>query len=94
MSKIYGVYLAYSKYEIYPSSFTSDPDVPYFPPDLARTRRFDNKTDQLNCYADTNCSIAQTFEVDSEEAFNNKVEEFKKYFSETGPWNANYINRY
>ena len=80
MSKYYGVYLAYSKYEVLPQEMCEDVNVPRFPPSIARTRIYDNKLDQLEAYANTMCSDSQTFEADTLDEANQKIKEFKKNF--------------
>lgn len=35
MSKYYGVYLAYNKYEVLPQEMCEDANVPRFPPSIA-----------------------------------------------------------
>ena len=43
MSKIYGVYMAYTKYEVLPDEECNNPDIPKYPPEIARVRMYDNK---------------------------------------------------
>ena len=49
MSRYYGVYLAYSKWEVFPDEVANDPNIPRYPSDIARVRCFDNSFDQLQC---------------------------------------------
>ena len=77
--KIYGVYLAYSAREVYPDDIASKMEV--YPSKIARIRKFHSKLDQLDCYANTLCPASQLIEADSEEEFNEKVEQMKKDFS-------------
>ena len=48
MSKIYGVYMAYNKYEVLPDEECNDPDIPKYPPEIARVRMYDNKRAQMD----------------------------------------------
>lgn len=77
--KIYGVYLAYSAREVYPSDVASEMEE--YPSKIARIRKFNNPTNQLECYANTICPASQLIEADSEKEFNEKVEQMKKNFS-------------
>ena len=82
MSNFYGVYMAYSKYEILPAEICSDPNVPKYPADIARVRIYDNVKCQLDAYANTMCPASQLFEADSEEEIKEKIEELKKNFQD------------
>lgn len=52
---IYGLYLAYSKWEVLPDEECADPTVPRYPASVARVRAYDNKRDQMEAYANTMC---------------------------------------
>jgi hypothetical protein len=73
MSRYYGVYLAYSKWEVFPDEVANDPNIPRYPSNIARVRCFDNSFDQLQCYSNTPCPASQIFEADSEKEFDDKV---------------------
>lgn len=75
---IYGLYLAYSKWEVLPDEECADPTVPRYPASVARVRAYDNKRDQMEAYANTMCPASQTFEAETKEEFDAKVAEFKK----------------
>lgn len=77
---IYGVYLAYSKWEVLPDEECRNPDVPDYPPCIARVRAYDNKHDQLEAYANTRCPASITFEAATQEEFAAKVKEFATNF--------------
>ena len=38
MSRYYGVYLAYSKWEVFPDEVANDPNIPRYPSNIARVR--------------------------------------------------------
>lgn len=78
--KFYAVYLAYTKYEVLTDEEINNPDIPLYPPEIARLRVYGNKIDQLNCYANTMCPASQLIEADSEAELNDKVEEMKRNF--------------
>lgn len=82
MSKFYGVYLAYSKYEVLPDEDCNNPDIPKYPPEIARVRVYDNAHDQMEAYANTACPTSQLFEADSKEEVDQKVSELKKNFQD------------
>ena len=79
MSKIYGVYLAYSQKEV---TGEYDPSIPAYPSVFARVRLYDNKTDQLEAYSNILCSASQTFEANSKEEVEEIIEDFKKKFED------------
>ena len=43
---IYGLYLAYSKWEVLPDEECANPTVPRYPASVARVRAYNNKRDQ------------------------------------------------
>lgn len=48
---IYGLYLAYSKWEVLPTEECANPTVPRYPASVARVRAYNNKRDQMEAYA-------------------------------------------
>lgn len=82
MSKIYGVYMAYTKYEVLPDNECNDPDIPKYPPEIARVRMYDNKQAQMDAYANTICPASRCFEADTKEEADKIVEDFKKKFQD------------
>lgn len=92
-SKIYGVYFAYSKYEVLPDEACSDPKIPRYPRSIARVCSYSNKLDQLNAYANTMCPASMTFEADSVKEFEDKVTEFKNNFEDEA-WLAEHVDPY
>lgn len=76
----YCVYLAYSKYEVLDYEQAKDPNIPMYPPELAKVRAYYTKHSQVECFANTMCPASQVFEAATEEEVNNKIEEFKKNF--------------
>lgn len=82
MKKFYGVYLAYSKYEILSDEQCLDPNIPKYPPQLARIRIYDNLGDQLNAYGNTMCPASQLFEADTKEEIDEKIKNFEKNFQD------------
>ena len=48
---IYGLYLAYSKWEVLPDEECADPTVPRYPASVARVRAYNNKRDQMEACA-------------------------------------------
>lgn len=55
MSKIYGVYMAWTKYDVLPDEECNNPYIPKYPPEVARVRMYDNQAMQLDAYANTPC---------------------------------------
>lgn len=82
MSKIYGVYMAYAKYEVLPDEECNNPDVPKYPPEIARVRMYNNKRDQMEAYANTMCPASQCFEADTKKEADEIVNDFKKKFQD------------
>lgn len=89
---IYGLYLAYSKWEVLPDEECADPTVPRYPASVARVRAYDNKRDQMEAYANTMCPASQTFEAETKEEFDAKVAEFKKNFEDEA-WDRYYVQQ-
>lgn len=77
MAKIYGLYLPYSQFEVVG---IVDESKPKYPRGLARVRAYKTAQEQLDAYANTMCAASRTFEADSEEEFNRKVEEFHELY--------------
>lgn len=90
---IYGIYLAYSKWEVLPDDVCWDSMIPQYPAAVARVRVYDNKHDQIEAYANTMCPASQTFEAETKEEFDAKVAEFKKNFADP-KWLAENITPY
>lgn len=82
MSKIYGVYMAWTKYDVLPDEECNNSDIPKYPPEVARVRMYDNQQMQLDAYANTPCPASQLFEANTKEEANNKIEKFKKNFQD------------
>ena len=82
MGKIYGVYLAYSKYEVMTDEDCNNPNIPKYPSEIARVCLFDNEASQVNRYANTICPASQIFEADSKEEADKKVKEFQVNFQD------------
>lgn len=77
---IYGVYLAYSKWEVLPDEECNDPRVPNYPSNIARVRAYDNKFAQMEAYANTRCPASVIFEAVDKKEFDEKVAELQKNF--------------
>lgn len=75
---IYGLYLAYSKWEVLPDEECADPTVPRYPASVARVRAYDNKRDQIEAYANTMCPASQTFEAETKEELTPKSQSLKR----------------
>ena len=85
--KIYGVYLAYSKYEIVtPEEYDSYKD---YDPRIAKVRLFKTPGEQLSCFANTICPASQMFEADNEAEVTEKVCQFKENFIDEEWLNTN-----
>lgn len=78
--KMYGLYLAYHKNEVLPDEEANDPNVPNYPPALARVRIYDNPHDQMEAYANVPCPASQTFEADDKFEFDMKFRELQQNF--------------
>ena len=79
MNKVYGVYFAYSKYEI---GFEEDnPDIPKYPSELAKVNVYSNARDQLEAYANTMCAASQMITANSKKEFKEKVKQMKENFN-------------
>lgn len=90
---IYGLYLAYTKWEVLPTEECANPTIPRYPASVARVRAYNNKRDQMEAYANTMCPASQTFEAETKEEFDAKVAEFKKNFEDEA-WLAENIDPY
>lgn len=78
--KYFCVYLPYHKSDIVPSSDEEFKNLPSFPKQFARVRVYTSKIEQLDCYANTPCLESLTFEANSKEEIEQKVEELKNNF--------------
>ena len=93
MSKIYGVYMAYSKYEVMPDEMCADNTVPIYPVEAGRAVLCETKLEQMELYANTPCPASQVFEADSLEDAEKKVDELKANFLNNA-WLEENIYRY
>lgn len=93
MSKIYGVYIAYSKYDVMPDSVCADDTVPNYPVEAGRVVLCETKLEQMEVYANTPCPALQVFEADSLEDAEKKVDELKANFLNNA-WLEENIYRY
>lgn len=75
--KKYCVYFAYNKHEVLPPEIAADPNIPNYPPSIARLRIYDNPTAQLEAYANTMCPASRMFTADSPNEVNRKEAELK-----------------
>ena len=76
--KFYGVYLAYSKYEVVPPEEYDN--YQEYDPRIARVRLFKTPGEQLDCFANTMCPASQMFEADNEAEVIEKVRQLKENF--------------
>ena len=91
---IYGLYLAYSKWEVLPDEECADPTVPRYPASVARVRAYDNKRDQMEACGRYNVPrLTDVCEAETKEEFDAKVAEFKKNFEDEA-WLAENIDPY
>lgn len=75
MSKFYAVAFFYSAQEI-----GIDADAITEPFVYHRTVTFNNKTDQLNCYANTMCPASQLLEANTEKELKEKIQKLRDNF--------------
>lgn len=75
MNKFYAVAFFYSAQEI-----GIDADVITEPFIYRNTAVFNNKTDQLNCYANTMCPASQLLEANTEEELKEKIRKLRDNF--------------
>ena len=78
--KFYGVYLAYSKYEVLSPEECDDPNIPEYDPRIAQVRIFKTPGEQLDCFANTVCPASQMFKADNEAEVAEKVRQLKENF--------------
>lgn len=78
--KFYGVYFAYSQYDVFGRVEFSD--KPEYPRELARFALYSTPLAQLESYANTRCPASQTFEASSKEEVEKIVEDFKNKFED------------
>lgn len=91
MKKTYGVYFAYSKYEV---GFEEDnPDIPKYPSELARIAVYSNARDQLEAYANTMCAASQMITANSKKEFEEKVKQMRQNFDDP-EWISKNIDPY
>lgn len=77
---IFGVYFAYHKSEVLPDDICKDPNIPNYPPSIARIGKYPSYSDALNAYANTMCPASQIIEAIDDKDFNNQIEQMKKNF--------------
>lgn len=75
MNKFYAVAFFYSAQEI-----GIDADVTTEPFIYRNTAVFNNKTDQLNCYANTMCPASQLLEANTEKELKEKIRKLRDNF--------------
>lgn len=75
MNKFYAVAFFYSAQEI-----GIDADVITEPFIYRNTAVFNNKTDQLNCYANTMCPASQLLEANTEKELKEKIRKLRDNF--------------
>lgn len=75
--KLYCVYFPYTQQQ---ATGHYDSSKPRYAREYAKVRRYRTPREQLDAYANTMCPPSMTFEADSEEEFNRKVEELKDNF--------------
>jgi hypothetical protein len=75
MNKFYAVAFFYSAQEI-----GIDADVITEPFIYRNTAVFNNKTDQLNCYANTMCPASQLLEANTEKELKEKIRKLRNNF--------------
>lgn len=75
MNKFYAVAFFYSAQEI-----GIDTDVITEPFIYRNTAVFNNKTDQLNCYANTMCPASQLLEANTEKELKEKIRKLRDNF--------------
>jgi hypothetical protein len=73
MSKIYGVYLAFSKYELMGEEECRDATIPSYPPELAKYVVCESKAQQLDVYANVRCAASQFVDATDMDDFNSKI---------------------
>ena len=85
--KVYGVYLAYTKYEIMPPEQYKEFEE--YDPRLAKVRIFKTPGEQLDCFANTMCPASQMFEAGNEAEVIEKVRQLKENFIDEEWLNTN-----
>ena len=81
-TKLYGLYLAYSKNELLPDELAADKNTPLYPPKMARVRCYGTPYERVEAYANTCCPASRCFDAESEAEFTEKVEALKKNFTD------------
>lgn len=74
---IYGVYLAFSTFEVYGAREKGEKA---YPREFGKVVICKNEAEQLDVYANTMCSASQLVEAETKEEFDKKVEELKVNF--------------
>lgn len=77
---VFGVYFAYHKSEVLPNYIFKDPNIPNYPPSIARVGKYPSYSDAVNAYANTICPASQLIEAVDNADFENKVNELKQNF--------------
>lgn len=91
MNKIYGVYFAYSKYEV---GFEEDnPNISMYPNNLARVRTYNSAFEQIEAYANTPCAASQLITANSRKEFEEKVKQMRQNFDDP-EWISKNIDPY
>ena len=86
--KVYGIYFAYSKYDVLPEELYNE-DPTNYPSGLARVVKYRNRGDQLSAYANTCCPASQCVTANSEKEFNEKIAKLKENFN-----NPEWVNKH
>lgn len=79
-NKVFGVYFAYHKCEVLPDDVCNDPNVPRYPPSIARIGKYPSYSDALNAYSNTMCPASQIIEAVDDKEFEEKVKQMKANF--------------
>ena len=67
MAKIYGLFCPYHKSEIMDSSEPEYKELPSYPREFRRIRKYPDKNSQMSGYANVMCPASQMFECEEEE---------------------------
>lgn len=78
---LYAVYLPYHKSDIMPMDAEEYRNLPDYPQEFRRVRRYKNRTEQLNAYANISCAASQLIEAKDEKELMDKVKEMDKNFA-------------
>ena len=77
---IFGVYFAYHKSEVLPDDICKDPNIPNYPPSIARIGKYPSYSDALNAYSNTMCPASQIIIGVDDKDFNNQIKQMEKNF--------------